>query len=297
MKNIIEKILAENKMKYKEILKADSGFTNSVFYVDKNYVVKICNDSKKKKKLDKEIDFYKHSKLPFIAKYLADGQIDDYRYLIISYISGVPLYKIWHKLNFTEREEMVKQLAYILSAFHSQSYHYLPSEIIFLNWGDKWQKSFSLNVTELQKRNFNTQKIEEFANNKLDIIFREQKLGLVHNDTHFDNLLLDGKTLKLIDFDRVLYGSIDYEFLIIKSMIDNPYKFANEEDEKNTKQEDYKDILVLLEKYYPKMFDFEFLEDRIFIYQFIYNLGQGFEYNRNDWVEKEIKNFEKYFNL
>ena len=62
---------------------------------------------------------------------------------------------------------------------------------------------------------------------------QEQKLGLVYNDAHFDNFILSGDELFLIDFDRVVVASIDYELLIIKSMLDNPCKFASEIDQNN----------------------------------------------------------------
>ena len=123
----------------------------------------------------------------------------------------------------------------------------------------------------------------------------EQKLGLVHNDAHFDNFIYDNGKIKLIDFDRVLYCSIDYEFLIIKSMVDRPEKFASEEDEENAKKEDYEKFLSILKKYYPEMFNFKFLDDRVFIYQFIYNLGNAYKYGKTEVIKEELEKFERYF--
>ena len=126
-----------------------------------------------------------------------------------------------------------------------------------------------------------------FANN--------EDLALVYNDAHFDNFILSEDKLYLIDFDRVLFGSIDYELLILKSMLDNPCKFASEVDEPNVKIEDYKNIYEIIKETYADMFEFEFLDDRIFIYQFIYNLGNAYEYDRNEWIKTELEKFKTRF--
>lgn len=297
MEKIIQSILAKNMVGFNNIRKSDSGFTNIVYLVDDKYVIKVSKDAKTSKGIDKEIDFYKHNSLNFVPKYIADGQLDGYRYLIVKQLKGQSLYKVWHKLNDSEREDLVKQIAEILSDFHKQGFNYLPENKIYLNWKEKWKRSFDLNISILQKRNFDTSKLEIFAKTKLPTIMEEQKLGLVYNDAHFDNFIFDDGELKLIDFDRILYGSIDYEFLILKSMIDNPAIFANEEDEKNVKPEDYQKIMNLLKKFYPKLFNFKFLNDRVFVYQFIYNLGNAYEYDREDWISEELRKFQQHFNL
>ena len=89
---------------------------------------------------------------------------------------------------------------------------------------------------------------------------------------------------------------IDYELLIIKSMIDNPTKFANENDEINIKSVDYQKIYSWLKKYVPDMFDFKYIDDRVFVYQFIYQLGQAYECERNDLIEEQLNLLKKWFN-
>lgn len=72
----------------------------------------------------------------------------------------------------------------------------------------------------------------DFKNNRLDKVFAQQKNGLVYNDAHFDNFIYADGNVKLIDFDRTIYCSIDYELMVIKMMQDNPKKFASEITEK-----------------------------------------------------------------
>ena len=78
-------------------------------------------------------------------------------------------------------------------------------------------------------------------------------------------------------------------------MAENPCKFANEEDEQNVVESHYANIMKYMKQYHKQMFDFEFLEQRVFIYQFIYRLGAGYEYNRNEWLAEELEKFNKFF--
>ena len=128
-------------------------------------------------------------------------------------------------------------------------------------------------------------------------MFSATKNCLVYNDAHFDNFIYDGKTVKLIDFDRIMYCSVDYELLIIKKMLQNPKKFASEEDEKFVDIKDYTFVEKCLREYSKVMFDFKNLDDRLCVYEFFYNLGHGYEYDRNDWIQAEIDRFCAYFDL
>ncbi len=296
MIKLIKDILQKENIKFSNITKSTSGFTNEVYFADDKYVIKVSS-AKNQAKLNKEIAFYKNSYLEFIPKYIASGCVGDCSYLIISKLKGSPLYSIWHTLDNNERKRISIQVGNILKTFNKLSQTFLEEKYVQTNWSEKWQRSFALNIDILQKRGFEVEYLKAFAKNSLDNIMSQQKLGLVYNDAHFDNFLKDEEKLYLIDFDRILYGSIDYELLIISQMLDNPCKFANEEDEKNVRLEDYAIVWDNLKSSYPELFDFECLEDRVFIYKFIYRLGAGYEYDRNDWIEKELNLFKKHFNL
>ena len=58
----------------------------------------------------------------------------------------------------------------------------------------------------------------------------------------FDNFIYDGEKVYLIDFDRTIITSLDYDMMIFKTMCENPSKFANEEDEDNIIDSEYKNI-------------------------------------------------------
>ena len=92
-----------------------------------------------------------------------------------------------------------------------------------------------------------------------------------------------------------MYCSIDYELLIIKQMLDNPIKFASEEDEPNVKDKDYAFVYKQLKEFYPELFEFKYIDDRVYIYQFIYNLSQAFEYNDDNRIKNELEKFKLHF--
>lgn len=293
----IKKILRKENIAYTKLAKSNSGFTNLVYFVDDKYVVKVVNTQTKPEKLLKEISFYKNVQMDAIPKYVTSGKLDDVDYLIIERLSGESLYKVWHNLSKEERCSVVKQIAEILNDFHKQNGEFLPEKYINTDAILRWKRAFKLNIKEMENRGFEVEFLKKFSETKVDKLFAEQKNGLVYNDAHFDNFIYNNGKVWLIDFDRVIYCSIDYELLIIKMMLDNPTKFASEEDESNVRIEDYGEIWEQLKQYSGDMFNFKYINERVFIYQFFYRLGQGFEYNRKEWVEKELKGFREFFRV
>jgi len=133
-----------------------------------------------------------------------------------------------------------------------------------------YQKAFHTNIAILKSKGYDTSFLKEYSIERVPIIFEESKCGLVYNDAHFDNFIYDGNKVKLIDFDRVLFTSVDYELLILGTMVKNPKKFANERMEPYVDIKDYQEILIWIRKVYPELFDFEYLEERIYIFFLLY---------------------------
>ncbi len=118
---------------------------------------------------------------------------------------------------------------------------------------------------------------------------------MVYNDAHFDNFLYDGKKLYLIDFDRILYCSIDYELLILQTMVYSPRKFANEIMEPLVNIEDYQEIIPIIKHEYPELFDFKYLSDRVFRYSFFYRLEIAYEYELEWLIKQCLQDFKGRF--
>lgn len=286
---MINKILKKENIIPKIIAKSTSGFTNQVYFVD-DYVIKFTCEEKTKKQLEKEISIYQNIKLQNIPKYISSGTIEDYKYLIITKLHGKTLYSIWHTLNRQNQKNIVKQIANILKSFNKINGDFLNKEYNYTNWLDFVKNNLTNKVSDLKELGFNTIKLETFINNDCEKLFTNNKLGLIYNDAHFDNFLFDGKQVYLIDFDRVIFGAIDYEMMIFKTMCDIPDKFASEEDYLNCKIEDYNFIYQEFKNSYPELFN-RVTERRIKIYQFNYLVGQAIRCKDKEWINRLLKEF------
>lgn len=292
MEKLIKKILNKENIFFEKIIKSTSGFTNIVYFVDNNYVVKIVAPNTKPEKINKEISFYKNIKLNCMPKYIASGNIDGVDYLILEKIKGDSLYNIWHTLDNQQRKNITLKIVNILKEIHKQSYSFLESKYVVNNLKDKMNKSFDLNISILKNKGFDVTYLKIFKQQYLNKVFEEQKIRLVYNDAHFDNFIYDGENVFIIDFDRVLCTSVDYELMIIGLMLEDPAKFASFENEKFVKKYDYINIWLDLQNFYPEMFNFTYIHERLYTYSFIYKLGQAFETNNNEKIKELLFNFK-----
>jgi len=294
MKNIVEQILEKEEIKYEKLKKSSSGFTNDVYFADDKYVVKITKDEETKKQLDKESCIYQNIQIHNIPAYIASGELDDYRYLIISKVKGKGLYSVWHKLNDNEKDNCVKQIAQIIKSFNASKANFMPARYCYHNWKCYIIEKLTNRINELKNLGYDAKPLENLVQNDCFGIFDENKMGLVYNDAHFDNFIYDEETKKLtlIDFDRVIYGAIDYEMLIFKTMCENPLKFASEADEDVVFDNDFKFVYPQFKSYYSELFSDENVEKRIKIYQFNYLLRQAINWKdpkSKVWIEKLLE--------
>lgn len=291
MEKLVENILNSEKIKFKTITKATSGFTNVVYFIDDDFVIKLSNNSSTKILLEKEINLYKNLKIKNIPQYITSGDFEDYKYLVISKIKGKALYSIWHTLGLEERTKCVKNIAKILKEFHSQSYDFLDEKYKEFNWTKYISNQLTIKSKSLNEMGYNTTKLDKFISNELLELFRDNKFGLVYNDAHFDNFIYNDGELSLIDFDRVRVCPIDYEMLIFKTMCDMPLKFASEEDEENVVASDYANIYKTFQQEYCEMFTNPYVENRIKIYQFNYLIGQAIKVRNHNWIKQLLTEF------
>ena len=293
MEHLIKRILEQEKLDYKQIMKSTSGFTNVVYFVD-SMVIKIALDEEKKKKLEKEINIYKNIKLNNIPQYIASGLFDNCLYLIISKVNGRGLFSVWHSLSDFEKEKCIEQISKVLKTFNNQNANFLDKEYKIYDWENFVIGKLKENKQGLDKLGIDTKKISYFIEN--NDLFKDNSYGLVYNDAHFDNFIYDNGNVSMIDFDRVIYAPIDYEMLIFKTMCDNPSKFASEEDEANVFDEDFVQVYDWFKKYYKELFMVPNIEQRIKTYQFNYLCEQALKMkNRaigNQWAEELVNNFD-----
>jgi|LGVF01.2.fsa_nt_gb serine/threonine protein kinase len=277
---LIEKILNSHNVEFNNIEKVEIGFTNDVYFIDDKFVLKLLKPNTKRKKILKEIDFYKtFNHFEFIPKLAFSGVMDESDYLIIEKLNTKSLYEFWHLINSEQRDKLVVDIVNIMKSIHNTQYKEFAkrNNIAVESWEARWIRGIGKNISYMESMDVDTSRLEELKT-ICPIIFKQEKMVLVHNDLHFDNLLLDNNNnLKLIDFDRVLEASSDYEFVIFDYMCIRPSKFASEETEVFTKLEDYIDIMPKVKKLYPEIFDYEYFDERQTIYKLTYELGNAYE--------------------
>ena len=244
------------------------------YIVNENYVVKICTNPDNEKNFEKEINFYKanvgNNLIPKLYYSNVEKDVVPYYYEIIEKVEGVSLYNVWHTLNESQREDIIKQLCDAMKQFHrniGESYDWTKkTSELFINL---YNKTKELNLFDNEE-----QELIENAYSNFDMYLESKEFVLVHNDLHFDNIFYNEGKIKLIDFERSIYAPRDFELDILYRMIRKPWKFASEETEKYTRLEDYENIMMYIEKYYPELIHIDNLYKRLAIYDMVYYLKQ-----------------------
>lgn len=208
-----------------------------------------------------------------------------YFYEILEKVEGLTLYNVWHTFSEEQREDIIRQLCDAMKQMHS-------------NIGEKYDwiqynkdKFNSFLRRQRNKGLLNEEEIEiiNSAYSLFDKYLESDEFVLIHNDLHFDNILVNNGKIKVIDFERSMYAPKDFELHILYYMIRQPWKHASEECEKYTKVEDYKNIMSYIEKYYPEIINTPNLYKRLAIYDLIYEFSHFVKFpNHYDELKKAV---------
>ena len=249
----------------------NAGFYNNVFDVDNKYIIKIC-DKSTEDKFDIEAEFYDKNKeskhIPKLYKYDKSKEIVNSVYEIIEKIEGKSLYYYWYKMDELEREETIKEVADILKDIHKN-----VVENQSIDWGATIKRK-NIKLYEANKDKFSDEQkiIIEKSFSYYDKYLKHTELAFIHNDIHFDNIIKNDRGLFLIDFNEARVAAIDFEFRLLYMCTEVPWKWANLEMDPFQKPEDYKNIVMYLKKYYPKLNQIEFFDERMYIYRILNDL-------------------------
>lgn len=245
----------------------NSGFNNTIFDINNKYIIKICGNDEEKEKFDKEYNFYIKNSLnrniPKLYKYDKSNKIVPYYYEILEKVQGKTLYYFWYKMKEKKREEIIEKIINILKEIHKVRYdgynfaEKTKNEII-----DNFEKSkdiFKKEERELLQNSFEL----------YDEILSDNRFSLIHGDLHFDNILYDGKNLKIIDFNDTRIAPIDYDLRLLYMCKSAPWKWADTEMDPYQKCEDYIHIFNYIKKYYTELNDIKCLDFRMIIYEIL----------------------------
>lgn len=195
---IKENIITKNK-------KINNNGCNCYVYELDKYIVKFPRSENEKKMFNLEVDFYKQFKSDFIPKYISDGNVYGYRYLIIEKINRKTLYDCFSSMNVYERQEAIEKVSLILkriSEFDAEFYavkNGLHTDNFGLCFVDVLRKHL---IPYFIKHVIDCKRLEYLADNFIEIIFKNIEHTLCYNDLHFRNFIVDGSNVFAIDFDR-----------------------------------------------------------------------------------------------
>lgn len=211
-------ICRRHNLEFERIIRAEQG-ESLIFLIDEKYALKIFNPLREngfnREKLALEIA---RTSLPIPAA-VAFGELENYRYLITTQISGEQLTRAdWLKLDKTEQVSILTQLAEGLRELHNSE----NSKINF-DW-DNFIRDQSETCFERQKScGVNERLLAEipvYLAENLKLLPISGKQVFMHGDVHFGNLRLTKSVGKwrisgLFDFADSLKGYHEYEFLAV----------------------------------------------------------------------------------
>lgn len=268
--------------------KINIGFTNNLYKVNDSYIVKVCVDVENEEMFKKEINFYKSNKdntlIPKLYYSSTDKKDIPYFYEIIEKVNGVSLYNVWHIYTEEQRENIIKQLCDAMKQMHcNKGDRYNWSNYMKKEFNPLYKKSKELNIFSDKE-----QRLLEQAYSNFDKYLESDEFVLVHNDLHFDNILVDNGRIKIIDFERAMYAPRDFELDIFYRMIRKPWKFASEETEKYTDVSQYSNIIPYVNKYYRELISTPNLYERLGIYDMVYFLAQLVRHPELDELKNDV---------
>ena len=285
---MVRKILEEKNIKDPKIIPLHTGFNRKSFCVNDKYIIKICINAGNDTKILNEINFYKQNNgskyYPKLLSYDTSKSIIPYIYTIEEKINGKLLFDIWGNLSNKERIEYLNQLLVILKSIHKTVNNIDGYASNLANtYSNYLQRCKILEV-------FNNQELEYLSALKEIILnsFDNAKMGYIHGDIHFNNIIVDEDKLKLIDFENYNKAPIDLEFDSIYRMVRNPNSFVqNGESSKYFNPKDYPMIIDFFKKSYPNICQQDGFDDRIIIYDCL---------NSIKWIAK-YPNYQLYRNV
>ena len=276
--DLIEKIINNNELlKGKRYKLINKGFTNAIYNIG-NYIVRICTDVNNEQRFINEINFYIDNKdnksIPKMYYYDTSKTVIPYYYEIIEKKDGISLYEVWPYKTEEEKEEIIKKIINIIKPFHDKK----VEEIDF-------KKFIKDKITNLNANGINIDTLLDLC----DFYFMENDLCHIHADLHFDNVLINNDEIILLDFERSMVGAIDYEFAILAQCKNKPYRWASAETDMMQTDYDYRNIVDMIKKNYPRLNSVKYLDERFLIYELIEDIKE-YKYTGKEKLKEEINN-------
>lgn len=285
----------------KSIEKIEIGFSNDVYSINDDFILKVCKDHRYEERFKKEVFLYNFLKeelpIPQVKVYDESKSLCVYLYIIYPKIRGVNLYSKWHLMNNAERKNIIGEICTTLKIINKASTKKFADKF-GLNSNLNWEKvivgKIHESLSNLESRDILSKEsihsIKAFVS-KNSFALSEQDVKIVYWDIHFDNVIIEeNKLVGLIDFERTELCSIDFVLDVVKRMMDHPKKYVSAEFEKFAVKEDYQNLMTWYKEFYPELFSFKNLDLRLALYSIEHNLSTLIGWPEDKKLEENILN-------
>lgn len=292
----IRGICERHGITYKSHERITTGFSHEVHRLNDDLVIKLFNKATNKNYLCEKsilslnVDGMRKPRL--VAFY--DGSDDERAYIIMSYLNGTSLGKVWHKIPDTHRERLIEDISKTLRSFQSISLDVLDIPTPG-TWDNYLQQKVEKILGRLKEKSIIT---EERSAEVVGVLKKartyfadNEELHVLYWDIHFDNFIVDEnyELLGIIDLENVRTLPIDYPLFVVCRQMEEPHKYLAEADEKYADKKDYQHLWGWYQKYYPEVFTPENLEERILTYQLLDELHLMIEWSHDAELRKSFQ--------
>lgn len=286
-----KKIVESNKeifgTKEHQISEINAGFNNDIFDIDDKFIIKVCANLDKESEFEKEASFYEANadskNLPRLFLYDDSKKVVPYVYEIMEKIHGKSLYYYWYKMNEDEREQTIKNIVDILKVIHKDAPSY--------DWCSYIKTRITSNYEKVKTKFTNEEQsiIEKSFAIYHKYLSENNFFVTIHNDLHFDNIIVSNDNLYLIDFNDTMNAPLDFDLRILYMCKSIPWRWANTEMDPYQKPEHYQNIDTYLKKYYTKLSEIKYLEERMKIYYILNEIDLLTRFNGEELKQNILK--------
>ncbi|HEX8251179.1 MAG TPA: phosphotransferase, partial [Pyrinomonadaceae bacterium] len=182
-------ICRRHKLSFRN-LQRSNGTEHIVFFVDADFVIKIYTPFRGGFRREKAgLEFARHKTSLMTPKILFEGEIENFKYLILSRLQGVLMTReIWLGLETRNQAQVVAQLSKGLKELHSHD-----ARAIDFDW-QKFIGHQSATVFERQKASGAShewlERLPNYLEESLSLLPENSGNVFLHGDVHFGNLRL-----------------------------------------------------------------------------------------------------------
>lgn len=265
------------------LLEDRSGWNNQVF-LNNTHVVRISS-GRFQESFAHEVRTLALTGDEIVApKIVAFGNIDDREWIISERSAGEPLAAAWSDMQEGERRAALRQLALALRALHNLL---LPAD-----YANPWiaralAEPVAGDLYLIEPIDYPVlyrclaeagrvpapllQACDQYIRRCLNL-FDEDRTCLIHGDIHFSNLIWDGETLCVLDWELATTGAPDRDLQMLIEFVAEP-DVVNTANVSNTLlKDDVAQVLVWLREDYPELFAHPELNERLTVYEVMRSL-------------------------